>query len=64
LAHVARIEELESLFLTSSKISDSGLEHLARLKKLQFIYLLQSRVTAAGVAKLKQSLPGATIWRD
>jgi hypothetical protein len=56
LAHIARLTELQRLWLDGTRVTDAGLVHLAGLPQLQVLSLSQTRVTGAGVAKLKKAL--------
>ncbi len=58
---LADLENLESLYLINTAISDDGLRHLARLRKLTVINVSGSRVTSAGSDELQAALPNCKI---
>ncbi len=43
-------------------MTDAGLAHLARLTNLQELDLRGTAVTTVGRRKLREALPGCTIW--
>ncbi len=63
-ARIAELQNLESIIVDHSSITDAGLEHLSALKKLKRLDARNTKVTAAGVAKLQQALPNCKIYWD
>lgn len=61
LAHLSRLDTLETLKLTGSPITDEGLKHLAGHQQLRTLDLANTKVTAAGVAELQKALPDCHI---
>ena len=61
LVHVGALENLISLNLFGTAITDAGLQHLARLTHLNSLYLGETKVTAEGVARLQKDLPNVQI---
>jgi hypothetical protein len=49
--------------LTSTQVTDAGLEHLKGLTSLKLLVLPDARVTDAGVTELKKALPNCHIHR-
>ena len=54
---------VERLLLSSTQVTDAGLEHLKGLTALQWLLLSNTQVTDAGVARLQQALPNCEIHR-
>ncbi len=52
LTHVARLAELEVLYLGETRIGDAGLERLAALENLRGLYLQGAPVTSDGMRHL------------
>ena len=63
LACLAGLTHLETLVLTSTPVSDSGLIHLAHLKHLKFLDLRFTHVTPEGVERLRRDFPSTKIVR-
>lgn len=64
LLHLKDNRQLEALGLGATKVTDRGLDHLARMPHLRWLWLTQAKqVTPAGVARLKQALPGLTVYQ-
>lgn len=61
LAHLADLERLEFLDLSSAPVTDRGLVYLERLTSLRFLNLSGTQVTRAGLRRLKAALPKAVI---
>ena len=57
----ADLEEVTSLFLASSKITDAGLKEVAKLQQLKSLNLNSNKITKAGVAELQKALPKCKI---
>jgi Leucine-rich repeat (LRR) protein len=57
LAHIGKLELLESLTIRYAKITDSGLDQLQNLKALASLDLGEVEVTEQGIAKLRAVLP-------
>jgi hypothetical protein len=57
------LKGLQSLALSSTKVTDAGLKELRGLKGLRMLSLLETKVTDAGVAELQKALPGCSIRR-
>ena len=55
------MQQLKSLIVNSTKITDAGLKDIAKLKQLTELYLTDTQVTKAGVAELKKALPKCKI---
>jgi hypothetical protein len=62
LAWVEDLPRLRTIVLTSSPITDAGLDHLHRLSDLESIDVRFTEVTEAGVALLRRRLPRATVF--
>jgi hypothetical protein len=62
--HLGKMAGLETLDLTSTKISDAGLAHLYGLKNLKTLTVRHTEVTAAGADKLQKALPQCNIERE
>ena len=55
---------LETLWLSGTKVRDTGLVHLKGLAKLRFLWLDKTKVTDEGVKALQAALPNCSIeWR-
>ena len=61
LVEVAKLQQLEGLGLTGTKISDEGLKEVAKLQKLEWINLMDTNVTKEGWAELHKALPNCDI---
>lgn len=61
LACLDNLPRLRTIVLTSSPITDAGLEHLPRFSDLESVDVRFTNVTEAGVARLRRRLPRATI---
>jgi len=55
--HLARFEELGTLYLGGPLISDEALDDLAKLDSLRTLVLWDTAVSKAGLDRLKQALP-------
>jgi hypothetical protein len=66
LAKLQNIKTLESLGLGFTAITDDGLVHLEKLNRLRWVWLQMSGrqplITRAGAEKLKEAIPGLTIY--
>jgi hypothetical protein len=62
LAHLQNLKQLEWLFLSDTQMTDQGLESLHGLTNLQTLYILNTKVTEEGIAKLKQAIPGLSVY--
>ena len=56
-----RLQDIGSLHLDGSPISDAGLKHLYPLKSLKTVSLSSTKVTQKGVDDLKRALPNVKI---
>ena len=67
LAHIARVESLANLHLTTpdrpSRITDMGLSHLANVKKLEGLWLSVDNLTETGFGRLSK-LPIKSLFLD
>ncbi|MDC0050713.1 hypothetical protein OAJ79_03685, partial [Verrucomicrobia bacterium] len=63
LKEVAKLQQLTSLDLFGTKITDAGLKEVAKMKQLNSLDLRDTQVTDAGVAELKKALPKCSIRR-
>jgi hypothetical protein len=57
LRHVASLEDLETLYLTGTQVTDVGLGMLARLSKLTLLDLGGTSTTDGARKRLRQALP-------
>jgi hypothetical protein len=62
LARIRGLDQIEYLDLSSTRITDDGLVNLAGLRNLSTLLLRRTFVTEGGAQRLKQSLPGVTIF--
>ena len=62
LKGLAKLQNIEKLFLWNTQITDEGLKEVAKLQKLTGLALEGTKVTKAGVAELKKALPNCTIY--
>ncbi len=53
MAQVGRLDQLDTVLLRDSSLSDTGLAHLSGLANLSILDLGQTRITGAGLAHLK-----------
>ena len=61
IKEVAKLQQLEWLFLEKTQITDKGLKEVAKLQKLTILNLYDTKTTKAGVAELKKALPNCNI---
>jgi hypothetical protein len=61
LALVARLPNLEYLWLDATDVGDEGLVHLEGMRSLKSVSLGATRVTPEGIKKLKAARPGLEI---
>jgi hypothetical protein len=61
LACLEPLDQLSSLDLSGSPITDAGLEHLKGLRHLTYVNCRNTKVTAKGAAELLRILPNAAI---
>jgi len=54
--------ELRRLILSTTEVTDAGLEHLANLTTLQFLYLEDTRVTDTGLEYLTGLTSLKSLW--
>jgi len=59
---LTRLTRLEKLCLDGTAISDDGMEHLSQIPTLKVLSVCDCRVTKAGVGKLKENLPGISVY--
>ena len=57
------MQNLETLNLNDTKITDAGLKEIAKLQNLTHLFLGSTKITDAGVAELKKALPNCRIHR-
>jgi len=57
LLKLTQLQNLYSIKLNGTRITDDGLFHLEKLTKLEYLSVSETQVTPAGVAKLKVALP-------
>ena len=53
LEHLKGLTNLQTLYLSGTKVTDAGMEHLKGLTELQVLYLSGTQVTDAGLEHLK-----------
>ena len=58
------MQNLASLNLFNTAITDQGLQELTGLEKLRKLYLFQTKTTAAGITALKKALPMVEVVAD
>lgn len=58
---MAAIPNLKKLFLTRTKITDSGLRELNRCKNIADLSVQNTKVTDAGLKDLKAALPKVNV---
>jgi hypothetical protein len=61
MTHVARIEQLEQLYIIRVPVTDAGLLRLKTLQNLRKLCLRATSVTPEGVEQLQQALPKCEI---
>lgn len=61
MKHVADMASLESVFISSDRITDKGLMELAKIKGLKSVTIKSDRVTQAGREKLNDALPKCVV---
>ena len=59
---VAKLQQLTTLGLDNTQITDAGLKELAEVHKLKYLVLIKTKVTKEGVAELKKALPNCKIY--
>jgi hypothetical protein len=57
MGHVAGLNRLRTLLLSSNRVGDAGLAHLKELTGLEELTILMTQATPDGVAGLQKSLP-------
>ena len=57
-------EDLHTLDLSETQVTDKGLRELARMDNLRHLNVSDSRVTGEAVRALRKALPKAKILRD
>jgi hypothetical protein len=57
------MDQLETLWLHKTAISDAGLVHLDGLQSLHQLELMQTQVSDLGVAELRRHLPDLRVLR-
>jgi hypothetical protein len=62
LACLECLDQLTSLTLTGSPVTDVGLEHLKKLPNLRSVMLVDTKVTRQGAEQLSRDLPQTTIF--
>jgi hypothetical protein len=63
LAAIAHLENLERLFMSSTKITDVGLMQLEKLPKLKLLVIKDTVVSKEAEENLKKKLPGSSVER-
>jgi len=53
LDHLAKLPDLEAIYLRKCKVTDKGMEKLAKLTKLKYLYLNDTEVGDKGLEQLK-----------
>jgi serine/threonine protein kinase len=61
LKELAKLEQLRSLRLYHTTVTDNALPHLARLTRLKFLDLRGTKLSASAVAELSKALPRCSI---
>jgi len=61
LKELAKLQQLEELYMYRTQITDAGLKEIAKLQKLESLSVIGTKVTEAGVAELKKALPNCLI---
>jgi|GEM_PF-2325237 len=61
LTQLEGLEHLTDLYLIDTALTDAAVEPLSKLLTLRSLVLLRTAITPAGIARLRQSLPHATI---
>ncbi len=61
LKEVAKLQQLKTLWLDGTQITDAGLKDVAKLQQLETLNLDATKITQAGVAELKKTLPKCII---
>ena len=61
LKDVAKLQNLTSLNLHTTQITDAGIKELAKLQNLESLSMFRTKVTKEGVAELKKALPKCRI---
>jgi hypothetical protein len=54
---------LRLLYLSSTRVTDAGLEHLKGLTEIEWLFLPGTQVTDGGVNELQKALPNTHIER-
>lgn len=63
LAHLEKLNWLESLHMSHTRITNAGLQHLRPMTNLRFLYLEGTAVTDDAVIELQKNLPSCKIIR-
>jgi Leucine-rich repeat (LRR) protein len=65
LASIAKLANLDTLYLSHTRVGDAGMKHLAALTKLKDLGLSGTKVTVDGVVEIQKALPDCKItWDD
>jgi Leucine-rich repeat (LRR) protein len=58
----SKLTGLYELVLNNNRISDKAVPHLSKLTNLKLLHLEDTRISEDGIRKLKQALPGCSIY--
>jgi hypothetical protein len=64
LAHFAASKDLETLWVSGTKIGDEGLNRIKEFKNLTDLNLFTTKVSSAKVTELSKALPQCRIARE
>jgi len=64
MEHVGKLTSLESLNLTLTKVTDSGLTPLTGLKNLKSLGISQTEATEDGINRLLKALPNCKLMEE
>ena len=59
---VVKLDQLKTLILRNTHLTDAGFKELAKLEKLTKLNLQYTKVTKAGVAELQKAMPKCKIF--
>ena len=61
VAEIARLTNLEELWLLHTIVSDEGIENIAKMDSLRRLYFFETSISDSGVSRLKRALPICVI---